>query len=176
MSARVLLPLVILAGCIGRDDATPPSGDASHLGSVGFDVPKGWRRSDLGRPGISTSVWTPDDRDNTRKESITVVQGATSGAQDDRALEQLLVSAQAAYLAQKTSRVIPIKTESGLSGFSITAEFISQRVLEPYRRVHVVLRDGGRLVHVIYTARTFDPQRRALETVLKTIHHEEAAS
>jgi hypothetical protein len=40
----------------------------------------------------------------------------------------------------------------------------------------VVLRDHGRLVHVIYTARTPDPERDGLQTVLSTLRHEEVAS
>ena len=45
-----------------------------------------------------------------------------------------------------------------------------------YRRTHVVLRtEPGGLVHVIYTARTPDPEREVLETVLSTVHAEAAS-
>jgi hypothetical protein len=176
-SARTTLALAVLCGCWGHGAVAPPTGDAVQLGSLAFEVPSGWQRSDVPQPGVLTSVWTPDDRANSRKESITVIQGASPNRLDDKALESLLAGSQAALADSKVSRVEPVMTDTGWAGFSITVEFTPQRVRERYRRKHVVLRPpGGGLVHVIYTARTADPERRALETVLGTIHPREGAS
>lgn len=175
MRCLATLTIIVLASCIGRDAPVPPPGDSVQLGTVRFDVPSGWTRSDSRQPGVVSAVWKPE-RDNERKESITVIQGATRGKVDDPTLEKLLTGSQAAFAAVKVSRVTPISTGLGLGGFSITTEFTPRRAGERYHRVHVILRDGERLVNVIYTARVLDPQRRALETVLQTIHRQEAAS
>ena len=175
--APPLFALALLGGCIARD-TPPPTGDPVQLGSVAFEVPRGWQRSDTRWPGSSMSVWTPEPRANDRKESISVVLGQPVGAPvDDRRLQQLLAGSQRAYIGAKTSRIVPITTDGGLKGFSITVDFASQRGNgERYRRSHILLRDHGALVHVIYTAWRPDPERRALELVLASVRHEEASS
>lgn len=174
---RPFLLLAVLVGCWGND-TPPPGGDPVRLGTVGFDVPHGWQRSDVRQPGSLVSVWTPDASANKRKESITVIQGTPSGERlDDRGMQKLLAGAQSANPGSKISRVNPITTDLGFSGFSINVELTPQTGKERYRRAHVVLRDKGQqLVHVIYTAKDPDPERTALETVLATLHHAEASS
>lgn len=173
---RTFILLATLAGCWGNGQP-PPSGDPVRLGTVGFDVPHGWQRSDVRQPGSLISVWTPEAGANKRKESITVIQGTPRGERlDDQGLQKLLAGAQAAHPGSKISRVNPITTELGLTGFSIDVELTPRHTKERYRRAHVVLREQGQLVHVIYTAKDPDPERAALETVLATLHRAEASS
>ena len=178
-AASMMLVAVVgsaASGCWGS--GTPVrSGDPVRLGQVAFEVPAGWHRTDTHQPGALISMWVPDVETNPRKESITVIQGDAVGPPlDERRLEKLVSGAQIALGSAKTSKVTAVTTEAGLTGYQIEVEFTPQNVKERYRRTHVVLRDHGRLVHVIYTARSPDPERDGLETVLSTLRHEEVAS
>lgn len=164
------------SGCWGSN-APVRSGDPVRLGQMAFEVPAGWHRTDTHQPGARISVWVPDVETNARKESITVIEGDLAGPPlDERRLEKLVSGAQIALRDAKTSKVTAVTTDAGLTGYQVEVEFTPQSTKERYRRTHVVLRDHGRLVHVMYTARTPDPERDGLETVLATLRHEEVAS
>ncbi len=179
MNAAALM-LVAIAGATASgcwESSTPVrSGDPVRLGDVAFDVPAGWHRTDMNHPGALVSVWVPDVEKNPRKESITVIRSELVQPLDDGRLEKLVSGAQIAFAGAKTSKVITRTTDAGLVGYQVDVEFTPQSGKDRYRRTHVVLRDHGRLVHVMYTARTPDPERDGLETVLSTLRHEEAAS
>lgn len=163
-------------GCWGSGGPAH-SGDPVQLGQVAFEVPAGWHRTDAHHPGALISVWVPDVEHNERKESITVIQSDPVDPKlDERRLEKLVSGAQLALSGARTSKVTAVTTDAGLTGYKVDVEFAPQSVKERYRRTHVVLRDHGRLIHVMYTARTTDSDRESLETVLSTLRHEEVAS
>ena len=162
-------------GSCGGTASTTIASEPARLGGIGFDVPAGWQRADYQQPNERISIWTPGD--NARKESITVIESRAVGARlDDPRLKKLLSGAQQALHGARTSQVSPVATEVGLAGFQIEVEFTPSATMPRYRRTHVVLRtEPGGLVHVIYTARTPDPDREVLETVLSTVHPEVAS-
>lgn len=166
---------VLSAGCGGSP--APHGGEPVRLGKLGFEVPEGWQRSDFRQPGTLISVWAPSPGNNPRKESITVIESEQIVSHlDDTKLQKLLSGSQSALRDARSSRVTPVVTELGLRGYRLDVEFTPQHSPARYRRSHIVLHDGGRLVHVIYTAKTPDPEREALETVIGTVRHAEASS
>ncbi|MBL0220086.1 MAG: hypothetical protein IPQ07_40240 [Myxococcales bacterium] len=169
------LGLALALGGCGASTATTIASEPARLGNVGFEVPAGWQRADYQQPGERIAIWTPAD--NARKESITVIESRAVGARlDDARLKKLLSGAQQALHGARTSQVSAVATEVGLAGYQIEVEFTPSAAMPNYRRTHVVLRtEPGGLVHVIYTARTPDPEREVLETVLSTVHAEAAS-
>ncbi len=167
--------LLLGLGSCGGDTSTTIASEPARLGGLGFDVPAGWQRADYQQPNERIAIWTPGD--NARKESITVIESRAVGARvDEPRLKKLLSGAQQALHAARTSEVAAVATELGLSGYRIEVEFTPSAAMPNYRRTHVVLRtEPGALVHVIYTARTPDPDREVLETLLSTVHAEAAS-
>jgi hypothetical protein len=169
--ARALL-LTLLVAC----GSSEPSYEHATLGSLHFDVLSEWIRVDWNRRGVEQSEWRPDDND--RKEAITVIRTLRSPAvakADVATLKQLLEVSQRSLRALRASKATSIATPHALAGARIDFDFMPSNLADRYHRVHVVLADkGGALVHVMYTARTPDPELRALSIVLDTLRHEES--
>ena len=152
----------------------PPGQQQIDFAHLSFELPGEWSHHEASRRGVSSTICTPHD--NSRKESLAVIRSElaqlTANA-GPATLSRLLESAQAALPGARVSQVTPIRTRTGLSGARIEAEYIPPGQAERYYRVHVVLVDGNSLVHVLYTARSADPDLTALNAVLSTIRHEE---
>lgn len=162
---RAALVLVALVAC-GRSSSRQRV-DFAHLT---FELPGDWGHHDASRRGVVTGVWTP--KDNERKESVTVIRSELAPVTahgDPAALSQLIEGAQAALVDAQVSKPIAVKTQSGLSGVRIDVSYLPPGARERYHRVHVVLVDGSSLIHVLYTAKSPDPQLTALDSVLGTI-------
>jgi hypothetical protein len=171
MTARAVF-LTLLVACGSNE----PSREHATLASLHFDVPSEWQRTDSNQRGVQQSEWKPADND--RKETITIIRSERSPAvakAEVATLEQLLAIAQRSLRGIRASKPKPIATSHGMAGARIDVEFLPTSAADRYHRVHVVLADkGGALVHVMYTARTPDPELRALSIVLDTLRHEES--
>ena len=168
-SFGLALAALVLAAC-GRT-STRHRIDFAHLS---FDLPGDWTHHEATRRGVDTAICTPTEND--RKESVTVIRSELApltARAGGGTLSQLLETAQADLPGVRVSKVTSIKTDSGLSGARIEADFIPPGQTEHYYRVHVVLVDGSSLVHVLYTARSADPDVGTLNAVLATIRDEE---
>jgi hypothetical protein len=156
-----------VSACQGSDD------DHQHatVGRVGYDVPVGWQRTDL---GARESVWTPPE--NARKESVTITTAELDPAlaqAGPSALEDLLLRAQGTLHGAKVSAAEEVATSHGLRGFRVAIDFAPLGDARPhYTRIHTLLTDGKTVVHVLYTAATPDPDSQALKMAVDTAHVE----
>lgn len=166
---HVMIALVALAAC-GRGSSRQRV-DFAHLT---FEVPSDWSHHDASLRGVKSSVWTPQD--NARKESLMVIRSELApmtAHADLSVLTQLVEGAQAALVDAHVSQPVTVKTQSGLTGVRIDVSYLPPGQHERYHRVHVVLVDRASLVHVLYTAKSPDPQLLALNSVLGTIREGE---
>jgi hypothetical protein len=179
MTARLDLRLALLAMssalvCACADGAGIAR-DRAQLGSLRFDVPAAWQRTDQTRSGVATAMWQPAN--NERKESITVIRTEMSPAvakAGSVAIEPYLAHAQRSLPQVRASAVTQVKTARGLVGARVDLDFVPPGQQSRYRRVHVVLVDGSALVHVLYTAKHADVEGDAIGVVLDNLQHEGA--
>ena len=153
-------------------------GQPTRLGSLSFEVPVDWKRTDSTFDGGMTSVWTPDPSANSRKESVTAIRSVPStqrGKPAPAMIDRLLAGAQGTLRGAKTSPVTSITTDQGLTGRWIDVSFQPSTSSQRYRRIHVVLVDAdpSALVHVLYTAATPDEGLDAFHLVLDSIRRQE---
>lgn len=172
MKPTAMVILAMLASCDAQDAST----EDAKLGPLAFEVPADWQRTNHERTGTLSAEWRPDT--NARKESVTVVRSAdrapAEGVSADR-LANLLANAQGTLRGARVSNVKPLATRRGLTGARIDVSFQPGEGATRYRRVHAVLVDDARseLVHVLYTAASFDDRLTAFYTVLESLHREE---
>lgn len=167
---------IVTASCGGASSSS--DGQPVTLGSLSFEVPLDWKRTDSTAAGSLTSVWTPEPSANERKESVTVIRSelpAPRGKPAAPMLGRLLAGAQGTLRGARVSPVTSITTAQGLTAASIDLTFQPGTGAQRYRRTHVILvdADASALVHVLYTAATPDDGMAALQLVLGTIHREE---
>lgn len=167
MKRLALLVALAAAGCSGNE----PAHQHATLGTLGYDMPDGWHRADQ---GARTSVWTPAD--NNRKESVTVIRAELDreiARRGPGAFAELLVAAQGSLPGAHVGAPEPLITKTGLRGFRVRVDFAPFGGEQPrYARVHAIVLDGDSIVHVMYTARTPDPDPSAFEMALDTAHEE----
>jgi hypothetical protein len=156
----------VIAGCSGAVER-------SELGSLSFEAPTAWTRTDSRGNGSLTAVFAPSD--NLRKETVTIIRtevGPIAKEYSSGTLSQLLAGAQSALTNGHTSPISRVTTESGLAGMQVVVDFFPSGLSTPYHRVHAVLSDGTALIHILYTALTPDPELGAFHRVLSTLREE----
>lgn len=140
---------------------------------LSFDVPGDWTHHDKVFKGVATTIWTPDS--NANHESLTIIRSeiapATTRANEAQ-LGELLRRAQS-FAGTRVSSPVATTTPSGFRGSRLEVDYVPPGQHERYHRVHVVLVDGSSLVHIMYTARSADPQLDALGLVLGSIREGE---
>jgi len=162
----VALVVMLAAGCGG-------SSDRAELGSLSFEAPPSWQRTDAHAPGSATAVFAPVG--NARKETITIIRtevGPIATHYSTATLTQLLAGAQTGLPAGRTAPITRVTTDSGLEGLQVVVDYLPPGLHQPYRRIHAVLADGTALVHVLYTALAPDPDLGAFHQVLATLREE----
>jgi len=172
---KLLFVICMTVACDGRQLAESPA-KYERLGMLGLELPDDWARTEAPSLGHFASTWTPQS-ENSRKESVTVIRSEVDNAFFRRGtayLDQTLRAAQAVLPKARFSRPTPVTTERGLTGLRLTVDYVPAGQSVAYHRVHVVLLDKTGLIHVLYTARTADPDLAALEMVLSTLRREEA--
>jgi hypothetical protein len=163
---RLALCLAFATGCGGTSDR-------AEVGSISFEAPSRWERTDTRVAGSATAVFTPAA--NARKESITVIRaevGPIATRYSVATLTQLLAGAQTALANVRTSPITRVGTDSGLEGLQVIVDYVPTGLGQPYRRIHAVLSDGTALVHVMYTALVPDPALSAFHRVISTLREE----
>jgi hypothetical protein len=162
VKAVKFLALLALYAC--SEDSSPKAFTFSNLT---FDLPAEWQQSGSTIGNVST--WTP--KDNDHGESIVLIRAdAPSDLSDDPSrLNQLLEDAQGT-LTDNPVAATAVRTAGGFAGSRVDLDYVPPGAKTPYHRAHLVLVDGTQLVHVLYTARTSDPNLGALKTLLQTLH------
>ncbi|MDX2092443.1 MAG: hypothetical protein SFX73_31560 [Kofleriaceae bacterium] len=175
MRRAAFVMLAVLGSCDGAGLDT----DEAKLGSLAFEVPATWERTNHEPSGARSAMWTPLADENARKESVTVIRTVAYVDPERLAnggLGQLLAGAQGSLLGARISPVTPFQTRRGFTGAKIEVTFQAGAGASRYRRIHAVLLEPGTggLVHVMYTAANPDNKLTAFYTVLESIHHEGA--
>lgn len=169
--------LASLAACGGSPAEEAPRQHA-RFASLGFDMPVDWQHTDdTTATDVKTTTWRPDDKDNERNETITILRSERSPALRSASaatLEHVLTEAQQSLPEARAFKATSTTTSAGLTWARIDVDFVPPGKRESYHRVHVVLVDHGALVNVLYTARTPDHETAVLSMVLASIHHEGA--
>ena len=167
MTPRLLL---VFALCSCGSSAEPPA----SLGDLRYAAPPSWQQHDINDRERLIARWVPDD--NVNKESISVIRTQlrpTLKSAQAPAFESLLAEAQKTLPNGHVSAPTMLRTSKGLSAIRIDADFVPAGLRASYHRVHAIVVDGSALVHVMYTAKTPDPDLKIFHLVLDTIHREE---
>jgi hypothetical protein len=167
---RALLLLAVVA--CSTPKATEP--DHVHVVGVGFQATLGgWGHKDATEIGRVVSRWTPDA--NSNKESISIIRTALPprlhGATVDQ-LTELLQSAQGVLSEPSMHAPTAVHTKMNLQEVEIISDFVPAGLKSSYHRVHAVLIDGDALIHVLYTARSPDPNLTVFHQIVDSIHQE----
>jgi hypothetical protein len=65
------------------------------------------------------------------------------------------------------------RTQQNLRVVEVAADFVPSGMKASYHRVHAMIVDGEVVVHVLYTARTPDPDLKMFRQVVDTIRRAE---
>jgi hypothetical protein len=163
-----------LVGVVLAAAAACSSGDtqSAKLGDLVYDAPSDWHSES---PQRSTSLWVPED--NVAKQSVEIIRAEIEPAlakTGGSGIEPLLVQAQGELRQAHVGTASQFTTKRGLLGVRLDADFVPDGATRKYHRVHAVVIDGTTLIHVLYTAVMPDPDLKAFEMVLQTIHRGEA--
>jgi len=165
--------LLCITACGASQDA-PLSSESATLGDVRYDAPAGWKHSRLREGSRLVARWVAPNAED--KEVVSVIRtelraDKRSASLDD--VQAMLAEAQRRLPHAHASVPRRFKTHEGLDAIEVTVDYVPPEQRESYHRVHALVIDGSALVHVLYTARTSDPDLRAFELVLDSIHREE---
>lgn len=173
----LVLCTALLATACGSS-LSESGGQAATLGSLSFDAPEDWKRTDSATAGSLTAVWTPDPAANDRKESVAVIRSVLPGSRGKPSpamVERLLAGAQGTLRNARVSTVTAVTTSQGVTGARIDVTFQPGTGTQRYRRTHVILvdADASALIHVLYTAAQPDEGLDAFQLVLDSIRRQE---
>jgi hypothetical protein len=170
---RFLL-LAFILGC----SSSSPSEPTQTLGDLEYaPLPSSWNHRDTKEISRLVSRWTPEENNN--KESISIIRtGAPANVKSatPAQLEAMLADAQRSLSAPSVRVPTMAKTKQGLQEIEIVADFVPPGLKDSYHRVHAMIVDGDVLIHVLYTARTPDPELAMFHQVVDSIRHGKAAS
>lgn len=168
MKCLAFIGLALLTACSSEGTSV----ERARLSTLSFNVPTGWQRVDRERSGVVTAEWRPEN--NERKESIVVMRTRTfaeAATQSMDSLEELLLKSHSAD--SKISSTTRLETPAGIEVVRVEYDFQPPASMQTYHRVHAVLRDKDAIVHVLYTARTPDPELDDLSFLVNSLRREE---
>lgn len=145
----------------------------AKIADLEYAVPLGWEPRDIGpiEPGATRVEWRPQD--GTRGETLTVLVTpplpALNGKGIDAALPLVAPMVQTLPNA-RFDAATTFTSQRGLRAVTIRGAYVPTGTQAPVTRSHAVLEHGDRLVHVIYTAGSEDPNREAFQAVLDSLH------
>jgi hypothetical protein len=87
-------------------------------------------------------------------------------------LTEILTSAQGVLPEASVHHPVAGQTKKHLPEVEITSDFVPAGLHASYHRVHAVVMDGDALIHVLYTARTPDPNLTVFRQIVDSIHQE----
>jgi hypothetical protein len=164
--------LALLALCACRDSG--PRTQPASLEDLAFEVPAAWKHTDVVEPSRHVSRWTPNE--NSAKESISVIRTTLRGPvkhADTKTLTAMLADAQRSLPQGAFRTPVTIQTRTGLTAIVVDGSFTPSGQADRYRRVHALVVDGTAIVHVLYTARSAEPDLASFHLVLETLHREQ---
>jgi hypothetical protein len=169
---RAIVLALVAAGC---STSSPPSTTSTErLADLRYVAATGWTHHDAREADRMVSRWTPTE--NPNKESISIIRtpirAAVKGA-DPAKLEALLAQAQTSLPSPAVRAPTAGRTKRDLLDVEIAADFVPRGLTESYHRVHAMIVDGDVLIHVLYTARTPDPDLTVFRQVVDSIHRGE---
>ncbi len=161
--------LALLAACA----ETQSEVQVAKIADLEYAVPLGWEPRDIGpiEPGSSRVEWRPQE--STRGETLTVLVTpplpALNGKGIDAAVPLIAPMVQTLPNA-RFDAATTFTSPRGLRAVAIRGAYLPAGTQAPVTRSHAVLEHGDRLVHVIYTARSEDPNREAFQAVVDSLH------
>jgi hypothetical protein len=165
--------LALLASCANSAPSAPPEATQA-LGDLRYAPPSGWSHHDSKEISRVVSRWVPEE--NPNKESISIIRTTLRPALKGAApaqFEEVLTQAQGSLPSPAVQAPTMTKTKQNLQEVEIVADFIPSGLKQSYHRVHALVVDGDVLVHVLYTARTPDPDLKMFRLVVDSIHRGE---
>lgn len=165
--------VLLVAACGASQDARLSS-ESATLGDVRYDAPSGWNHSKLREGSRLVARWVAPGADDKQVVSVIRTQlraDKRSASLDD--MQAMLAEAQRGLPHASASKPRRFKTHEGLDAIEVSVDFVPPEQRESYHRVHAFVIDGPALIHVLYTARTNDPDLRAFELVLDSVHRVE---
>jgi hypothetical protein len=168
MKRLAWLCLVAACSSSSSDEKAP-----DKLADLQYAGPTGWSHKDTKEISRSIARWIPGD--NSRKESISIIRTSARGVKGAALpqLESMLSRAQSTLPTPALSQPRPNQTKQNLQEVEITADFVPAGMSVSYHRVHAMIVDGDALIHVLYTARTPDPDLAMFHQVVDTIRRGE---
>ncbi len=165
---RTLLVLAL----VGCSTPSPPGQNVIHLAGLDFQASlEGWTHKDAKEIGRVASRWTPDA--NPNKESISIIRAPSPPRLHEATIEtltELLESAQGVMPEGSVHAPVSGQTKQQLPEVEIAADFVPAGLRASYHRVHAMILDGNTLIHVLYTARTPDPNLTVFRQIVDSIH------
>ena len=164
------ITLFAVCACGGSGPRTQPA----SLEDLAFETPAAWKHTDVIESSRHVSRWMPSE--NTAKESISVIRTALRGTvshPDNKTLTAMLADAQRSLPQGHFPPPVTMQTRTGLTAIVVDGSFTPPGQHERYRRVHALVVDGTEVVHVLYTARSAEPDLASFHLVLDTLHREQ---
>jgi hypothetical protein len=92
---------------------------------------------------------------------------------DNKTLTAMLADAQRSLPQGQFQPPVTMETRAGLTALVVDGSFTPPGQTDRYRRVHALVVDGTAIVHVLYTARSAEPDLASFHLVLDTLHREQ---
>lgn len=168
--SRAMLVFLLASAC-GANEA--PKTQTATLGDLAYEIPAGWKHFDTKTPRAASSEWTPAS--NERRESVDVIRTEVSPKMRHASreeVEEVLTRAARGLENAKVTSISQLTSPYGFVGARVELDYTPHGLGRTYHRVHAVLLDGGKLIHILYTAQ--NPDFDAVSIVINSIHHEEA--
>lgn len=169
---KAFLLAIMLAACSASSPSLPEA--TQKLADLRYAPPEDWIHHDVKEISRTVSRWVP--KENSSKETISIFRTPIR----DRAkiaslaqLEALLSQAQGELPSPAVGQPTMGRTKQNLQLLEVTADFVPTGLKVSYHRVHAMIFNGDVLVHVLYTARTPDPDLKMFRQIVDTIHRAE---
>lgn len=164
------------AACTSSQSSTPEA-LREKLGDIDYEPVANWKHHDTHEISREVSRWVPDN--NPGKESITIIRAEAREELQDASpakLQELLATAQATLPSPALGQPKILKTKQALNGVEMSADFVPMGLHTSYHRQHAMIIDGNAVVHVLYTAKTPDPDLSSFRQVVDSIHRTKVSS
>jgi hypothetical protein len=151
---------LVAAACADSHSSQPV-----QFADLAFELPDTW--TETSGAHADYRMWVPTD--NARHESIVLIRSTMPPGLAVDSLGQLLEDAQDGLGQSRAQATITI-TGAGLRGARVEFDYVPPGSHDTYHRVHTVLVDRDSFVHVLYTAKSAEPELSTLGGVLRTLH------
>src|SRR5690349_13543818 len=152
---------LVLAALVCGCSSSEVEGATVQVGDLELVPPTDWIAKEY---TPTTRVWTSP----SHHETITVVIGPRFLGGAPQAVAET-VRAQGLLPSAQVIATTPVTTANGFSGARVDLTFRPQSRAQVLQRNHVVLVDGDRTIHVIYTLDGHDTELSTLGSILSSL-------